>query len=125
MQAAGLLVGAIFVATVGLCTTTPVLVAAMTAFGLCKGCYDAGIFASLYDQIEPRARASAAGVMNAVGWGGGALGPLFVGLATKYGGGTSDVDNMSRAIACGGGVYLVCGLLLGIAILCSRKPSTA
>ena len=97
----------------------------MTAFGLCKGCYDAGIFASLYDQIEPRARASAAGVMNAVGWGGGALGPLFVGLATKYGGGTSDVDNMSRAIACGGGVYLVCGLLLGIAILCSRKPSTA
>ena len=125
VQAAGLLVGAIFVATVGLCTTTPVLVAAMTAFGLCKGCYDAGIFASLYDQIEPRARASAAGVMNAVGWGGGALGPLFVGLATKYGGGTSDVDNMSRAIACGGGVYLVCGLLLGIAILCSRKPSTA
>jgi MFS family permease len=125
VQAAGLLVGAIFVATVGLCTTTPVLVAAMTAFGLCKGCYDAGIFASLYDQIEPRARASAAGVMNTVGWGGGALGPLFVGLATKYGGGTSDVDNMSRAIACGGGVYLVCGLLLGAAILCSRKPSTA
>ena len=125
VQAAGLLVGAIFVATVGLCTTTPVLLAAMTAFGLCKGCYDAGIFASLFDQIEPRARASAAGVMNTVGWGGGALGPLFVGLATRYGGGTNDVDNMSGAIACGGGVYLVCGLLLGAAILCSRKPFTA
>ncbi|MCE9631545.1 MAG: MFS transporter [Planctomycetia bacterium] len=121
VQAAGLVIGSVFVATVGLCTTTPVLVVAMTAFGLCKGCYDAGIFASLYDEIEPRARASAAGVMNTVGWGGGALGPLFVGLATKYGGGGNDVENMSRAIACGGVVYLVCGLLLGVAILCSRK----
>ena len=125
VQAAGLVIGSVFVATVGLCKTTLVLVVAMTAFGLCKGCYDAGIFASLYDEIEPRARASAAGVMNTVGWGGGALGPLFVGLATKYGGGGNDVENMSRAIACGGAVYLVCGLLLGVAILCSRKRPLA
>jgi MFS family permease len=124
VQAAGLFVGAVFVATVGLCTTTPVLLASMTAFGLCKGCYDAGIFASLFDEIEPRARASAAGIMNTIGWGGGALGPLFVGLATRYGGGTNDVDNMSRAIACGGGVYLFCGCLLAMAVFRSRKPST-
>ena len=125
VQAFGLLVGAVFVATVGLCTTTPVLLAAMTAFGLCKGCYDAGIFASLFDQVEPRARASAAGIMNTVGWVGGALGPLFVGLATRYGGGGGDVANMSRAIACGGAVYLVCAALLFAAILCMRPPSTS
>ena len=125
VQAFGLLVGAVFVATVGLCTTTPVLLAAMTAFGLCKGCYDAGIFASLFDQVEPRARASAAGIMNTVGWIGGALGPLFVGLATRYGGGDGDVANMSRAIACGGAVYLVCAALLFAAILCMRPPSTS
>ena len=125
VQAFGLLVGAVFVATVGLCTTTPVLLAAMTAFGLCKGCYDAGIFASLFDQVEPRARASAAGIMNTVGWIGGALGPLFVGLATRYGGGGGDVANMSRAIACGGAVYLVCAALLFAAILCMRPPSTS
>jgi MFS family permease len=125
VQAFGLLVGAVFVATVGLCTTTPVLLAAMTAFGLCKGCYDAGIFASLFDQVEPRARASAAGIMNTVGWVGGALGPLFVGLATRYGGGDGDVANMSRAIACGGAVYLVCTALLFAAILCMRPPSTS
>jgi MFS family permease len=125
VQAFGLLVGAVFVATVGLCTTTPVLLAAMTAFGLCKGCYDAGIFASLFDQVEPRARASAAGIMNTVGWVGGALGPLFVGLATRYGGGDGDVANMSRAIACGGAVYLVCAALLFAAILCMRPPSTS
>ena len=124
VQAFGLLVGAVFVATVGLCTTTPVLLAAMTAFGLCKGCYDAGIFASLFDQVEPRARASAAGIMNTVGWVGGALGPLFVGLATRYGGGDGDVANMSRASACGGAVYLVCAALLIGAILCMRPAST-
>jgi MFS family permease len=123
VQAFGLLTGAVFVATVGLCTTTPVLLAAMTAFGLCKGCYDAGIFASLFDQVEPRARASAAGIMNTVGWVGGALGPLFVGLATRYGGGASDVDNMSRAIATGGAVYLVCAALLIAAIFCMRPPA--
>jgi MFS family permease len=125
VQAGGLLVGAAFVATVGLCTTTPVLLLAMTAFGLCKGCYDAGIFASLFDQIEPEARASAAGIMNTVGWGGGALGPLFVGLATRYGGGATDVENMSRAIAAGGIVYLVCAALLVAAMFCTRRPTPA
>jgi MFS family permease len=130
VQAAGLLVGAGFVATVGLCSTTPVLIAAMTAFGLCKGCYDSGIFASLFDQVEPRARASAAGIMNTVGWGGGALGPVFVGWATdlagKAGGEAgkaAEIDAMSRAIALGGIIYLICAGLLAGAFLLSRRPS--
>jgi MFS family permease len=130
VQAAGLLVGAGFVATVGLCSTTPVLIAAMTAFGLCKGCYDSGIFASLFDQVEPRARASAAGIMNTVGWGGGALGPVFVGWATdlagKAGGEAgkaAEIDAMSRAIAVGGIIYLICAGLLAGAFLLSRRPS--
>jgi MFS family permease len=120
IQVLGLLLGAGCVATVGLCTTTPMLLAAMTAFGLCKGCYDAGIFASLFDHVRPEARASAAGIMNTVGWGGGALGPLFVGLMSRYGGG-AEIDNMSRAIALGGGVYLVAAFLLTAAALLARQ----
>lgn len=123
VQAAGLLVGAGFVATVGLCSTTPVLIAAMTAFGLCKGCYDSGIFASLFDSVEPRARASLAGIMNTVGWGGGALGPVFVGWATNAAGKAGEVDAMSRAIAAGGLVYLVCAAILFGAYLLARRPS--
>jgi MFS family permease len=123
VQAVGLFVGAAFVATVGLCTSTATLLLAMTAFGLCKGCYDSGIFASLFDEVEPRARASAAGVMNTVGWGGGALGPLFVGAATEWGGG-DPIDNMSRAIAAGGLVYLVCaGLLVAALASARRRPA--
>ena len=61
LWAVGLLAGSVFVAMVGLCSTTPVLIASMTAFGFCKGCYDSGIFASLFDQVEPQAPAIAAG----------------------------------------------------------------
>jgi MFS family permease len=85
----------------------------MTVFGLCKGLYDSNIFASLYDVVEPRARASAAGIMNTAGWGGGALGPLAVGFATQYGRhGTDMVANMGEAISFGAIIYAACGLAL-------------
>jgi MFS family permease len=87
-------------------------VVAMTCFGICKGFYDSGIFASLYDTIEPRARGTAAGLMNTVGWGGGALGPLFVGVVTKYGSRATSAENMSDGIAFGSVVYLVAAVLL-------------
>lgn len=147
VQAAGLLVGSVFVTIVGLCSTTGVLIAAMTAFGACKGCYDSGIFASLFDQVEPRSRASAAGLMNTIGWGGGALGPVFVGWATsaaareamvaaEAAGATvaaadaavkvAKVEAMSRAIAAGGLVYLVCaGLLVAVLVLTRRSAARA
>jgi MFS family permease len=107
VQAAGLLLGAGFVALVGRTADQTTLILAMTAFGLCKGLYDSGIFASLFDAIEPRARGTAAGLMNTVGWSGGALGPVFVGYASKYGGKATEVENMSDAIAFGGVIYLL------------------
>jgi MFS family permease len=106
VQTAGLLAGAAFVFVVGKTGDAGTLLLAMTGFGVCKGFYDSGIFASLYDVIEPRARGSAAGLMNTVGWGGGALGPLFVGFALKYGAKSSAAGNMSDAIAFGALFYL-------------------
>jgi MFS family permease len=128
VQAAGLLAGAGFVFLVGHTTSTTTLLFAMTGFGLCKGLYDSGIFASLFDVIEPRARGTAAGLMNTVGWGGGALGPLYVGLAAKYGGRATEVENMSAAIAGGALVYLVSATLLLVAVgfmLRRSRPGTA
>ena len=117
VQAAGLLAGAVFVVMVGRTADTTALILAMTAFGACKGFYDSGIFASLFDAIEPRARGTAAGLMNTVGWGGGALGPLFVGWASKYGSRPTEVENMSDAIAFGGVIYLVAAALVAAALL--------
>lgn len=116
VQAIGLVVGAGFVTLVGLTGDVRTLLIAMTIFGLCKGLYDANIFAALYDVVEPRARATAAGIMNTVGWGGGALGPIAVGVATKYGRHARDIDNMSEAIAFGGVIYLVSAALLLLAV---------
>ena len=50
---------------------------------VCKGIYDANIFASLFDVIPPKDRGTAAGLMNTVGWTGGFLAPWAVGKASK------------------------------------------
>jgi MFS family permease len=95
----------------------------MACFGWCKGFYDSGIFASLYDAVEPRARGSAAGLMNTVGWGGGALGPVFVGLVSKYGNKPSEVENMSDAIAFGSVIYIISAVLVIAAMLLFARQS--
>lgn len=117
IQLLGLLIGAIFVFFVGKTSSIAVLILAMACFGLCKGFYDSGIFASLYDTIESRARGTAAGLMNTVGWGGGALGPIFVGYVSKYKRQGTQVENMSDAIAFGGVIYLVAAIFVVFAIL--------
>ena len=116
LHAAGLLVGAVFVFIVGRTENLKTLILAMTLFGICKGFYDSGIFAALYDSIDPRARGTAAGLMNTVGWGGGALGPLFVGVAAMYGGKPTEVENMSVAISACGAVYLFSAALIVLAV---------
>lgn len=125
VQALGLLAGAAFVTLVGKTANPTTLILAMTAFGLCKGFYDSGIFASMFDTIEPRARGAAAGLMNTVGWSGGALGPVFVGYASKYGGKATEVENMSDAIAFGGLIYLAAAVCVVAAIwlFARRRPT--
>ncbi len=117
VQATGLTIGSVFVFLIGTTTDVITLLVSMACFGFCKGLYDSNIFASLYDAIEPRARASAAGVMNAVGWGGGALGPLAVGVLSKYGRRKTEMDNMSEAIAYCGVIYLIAAVLLVVTIV--------
>jgi MFS family permease len=117
VQALGLLAGCLPVMLVGSTRDVPTLLLAMTAFGVCKGFYDSNIFASLYDVVDPAARATAAGIMNTVGWGGGALAPLYVGWVAKHGQRKTEVENMSEAIAACGAVYLAAAALLFIAIV--------
>jgi len=112
VQAAGLLVGVPFVVLVGQTESTTMLLCAMAAFGFSKGFYDSGIFASLYDLVVPEARATAAGIMNTVGWLGGAMAPLAIGYATENGPYSTDVENMSMALAMGGILYAIGAILL-------------
>jgi MFS family permease len=108
VQSLGLLAGAPFVYWAGNSATVPVLVAALIGAGLCKGIYDANIFAALFDVVAPADRGTAAGLMNSVGWSGGALAPAVVGFA-------SDHYGLSVAIASTATVYLLMGILALVA----------
>jgi len=104
-QALGLLAGVPFIFVTGWTTTVAILIVAMAGFGFFKGLYDANIWASLHDVVPTTRRATAVGMMNAVGWIGGGMAPVAVGFASeRYG--------LSAAISASSLVYLVVGLLL-------------
>ena len=115
VQAAGLLLGAPFVYAVGAAGSLGLLVAALVGIGLCKGVYDANIFAAIYDVVPAEVRGTAAGVMNAVGWAGAALAPWLIGRA-------GDRVGLSRAIAATAAIYVAAGLMaLVAAALAARR----
>lgn len=112
VQSFGLLGGAGFVFLVGKTSSVSTLLIAMACFGFCKGIYDSNIFASVCDFVDPRARATATGIMNTIGWGGGGLGPVFLGWFAQHGGRNTEMGNMSAAIAWCGAIYFVGALVL-------------
>ena len=111
VQAAGVLCGAPFVVICGGAESLSVLIPALIGWGLCKGLYDANIFASVYDVVPAEARGATAGLMNTVGWlAGGGTAPIVVGWIADNGG-------LGYAISLTAAVYVVAGLLLLAGIL--------
>ncbi len=104
-QAMGLCGGVVFIFLTGWTLSMPVLIGAMIGFGFFKGLYDANIWASLYDVVKPERRSTAVGLMNSIGWLGGALAPTAIALASqRYG--------MSACLSLNSLIYLFFGLLL-------------
>jgi MFS family permease len=60
------------------------VLAGLAGWGLFKGVYDANIFASVFDFVEPHHRGSVAGFMNMFGWLGAALAPVTVGVISEH-----------------------------------------
>jgi MFS family permease len=109
VQALGVLAGAPFVVLCGATRSGRWLVVALLAWGLCKGLYDANIFASMFDVIRPEARGTAAGFMNMVGWLGGGTAPLIVGWVAER-------SSLGHAISLAAAVYVIAGVLLLIGV---------
>lgn len=106
VQGFGALCGAPFVY---LCGSTPdlgFLQVGLVCLGICKGIYDSNIWASLYDVVPPSRRSTSVGVMNMIGWLGGAVMAFLVGLVVDKG------TPMSVAIAYTAAIYLVVALVL-------------
>jgi len=119
VQAIGLFAGAPLIAITGWTLDVPTLVVAMAGFGFCKGMYDANIWASLYDSVPPRRRATAQGLMNAIGWLGAAAAPIAFALASKQYG-------MGPCMSATSLIYVLFGTLLVIGTLAFvRRNRTA
>lgn len=109
-QALGLFLGVPFIFLAGWTLSIPVLIVALVGFGYFKGMYDANIWASLYDVVGPRYRASALGFMNALGWLGGGIAPVAIGaLSVRYG--------MGGSISATSMVYFAVALLMTFGIV--------
>jgi MFS family permease len=117
-QAIGLLAGVPFIFVTGWTRSVPFLIAAMAGFGYFKGLYDANIWASLHDVVPAERRATAVGLMNAIGWIGGGFAPVAIAIAAqRYG--------MSAAISASSLVYLAAGVLLVFGTARFMRPSHA
>ena len=90
----------------------------MICLGLCKGVYDSNIWASLYDVVPPSRRSTSVGLMNMIGWIGGACLAWLVGLVVDQG------TTMSVAIASTALIYLlVAGILSGAGFFVPRQTA--
>jgi MFS family permease len=115
-QSLGLLLGVPFIFLTGWTRFVPLLVMAMIGFGFFKGLYDANIWASLYDVVPLRRRATALGLMNSIGWLGGGAGAVTIAVLSKRFG-------MSASLSATSAIYLIFGsiLLLGTWFFMSNR----
>jgi MFS family permease len=79
LQGFALFAGAPFLWMLGTKTNVGLLFAALAGFGFFRGIYDAGIYASIFEVIEPRLRASVLGAVIALVYLFGALAPVLLG----------------------------------------------
>jgi MFS family permease len=82
VQALGLFCGVPFLFLSGWTTVAATVMGAMIGFGFFKGVYDSNLWAALYDVTPIERRGAALGIMNSLGWLGGAIAQLCIGLAS-------------------------------------------
>lgn len=86
VQALGLFCGVPFLFLSGWTTALAAVLATLVGFGLFKGVYESNLWAALYDVIPIARRGTALGIMNSLGWLGGAFAQIAVGWASdRYG----------------------------------------
>lgn len=110
VQALGLLAGAPFIYLMGMGATPVVVYAALAGFGFFRGVYDSNLFASLYEVVEPRYRASATGLMLMFAFLTGAFAPYALGVIKPTLG-------LAVGLASLSGCYVLAGLAILAAVV--------
>ena len=114
MNFLGLLLGAPFIYWLGHASTATNSYLALGLFGLFRGFYDSNLFASLYDVVEPRVRASATGLMLAFAFVAGSSAPTILGSVKSHAGLGTGISYLSVA-------YLFGALCIFVALKFFRK----
>jgi MFS family permease len=105
VQSLGLLCGVPFLFLSGWSTAVTLVLAAMIGYGVFKGVYDSNLWAALYDVVPIERRGAAVGLMNSLGWLGGAAAQLSIGFASgRFG--------MSACLSATAAIYLCIGTAL-------------
>ena len=113
-QAVALYCGVPFLIVAGLTNSATVLIFSLSAIGLCKGIYDASIFASIYDIVPARVRGTAAGLMNTFAWIGAAPAPTLLALLGERIG-------LGAALSTTAVAYAFAGSVLAAAVLFRKR----
>jgi MFS family permease len=107
VQALGLFCGVPFLFFSGWMTAVAAVLGAMIGFGFFKGIYDSNLWAALYDVTPVERRGAAVGIMNSLGWLGGAAAQLSIGLASERFG-------MGACLSATAVVYLAIAILMAL-----------
>jgi hypothetical protein len=110
IQLTGLVLAVPFIFLLGWSGSHVVVFTSMGLFGLFRGLYDSNLFASLYEVVPPQARATATGIMLAVGFLGGGSSALAVGW-------TSRRIGLGTALSATSASYVIAAALMGATCL--------
>lgn len=108
LQGIGLLAAAPFIVLMGQSTTLVAVYIGFAGFGFMRAFFDANTYTVLYDVIPEKYHASAAGVMQMIGFGIDSLSPVILGALKP-------VIGMSMGISCLSVIWIVCSILMFIA----------
>ena len=103
----GLLCGAPFIYLMANTPSQTLCCVEMAAFGLCRGVYDSNLFASLFDVVAPRYRASASGLMLCFAFIIGSSAPAVLGWIRDEFGMNYGIASLSVFYLAGGLIILV------------------
>lgn len=107
LQATALLLGVPFIWLMGQSASLSGTYIALAGFGLCRGVYDANLYATLFDVVAPAYRATSAGLMAMAAFLVGSLSPYVLGVMKPVWGLETGLSSLSLA-------YLLAGICVVI-----------
>lgn len=107
LQGLALFAGAPFLWMLGMKSSLGLLYGALAGFGFFRGIYDSGIYAGLFEVIEPRLRASVLGLIIAIVYLFGAIAPVLLGWMKGAVGLSLSFSLLAVVYAVGGSAALI------------------